>query len=53
MAEYFHMSGYAAYVWSAYALGVGGVVLNIILARRSLRMARAEARRRIEMEKLP
>ena len=52
MAEYFHMSGYAAYVWSAYALGLGGLALNIVWALRSLRAARTDARRRIEMEQL-
>ncbi len=52
MAEYFHMSGYAAYVWSAYALGLGGLALNIVWAARSLRAARAQARRRIELEQL-
>ena len=33
----------AAYVWSAYAIAIGGLVLNIWLARRQLRLAR-EAR---------
>ncbi|MET0290998.1 MAG: heme exporter protein CcmD [Steroidobacteraceae bacterium] len=52
MAEYFHMSGYAAYVWPSYALAVGALVINIVWARSALRSARAEARRRFEMEKL-
>lgn len=53
MAEYFHMSGYAAYVWSAYALALGALALNILWARRSLRSARAEARRRASQEPMP
>lgn len=52
MAEYFAMSGYAAHVWSSFALTFALLVLNVVWARRSLRSARAEARRRLEMEKL-
>jgi heme exporter protein CcmD len=44
------MNGYAAYVWSAYAIAIGGLVLNIYLARRQLRLAREEARRRLAMQ---
>lgn len=50
MKEFLQMSGYAAYVWSAYAIAIGGLVLNIWLARRQLRLARNEARRRLAME---
>lgn len=49
MAEFFHMSGYAVYVWSSYALGVGMLLLNVWWARRNLASARAEARRRLAM----
>jgi heme exporter protein CcmD len=52
MSEYLSMSGYAAYVWPAYAIALGGLILNIAWARGSLRRARAEARRRLEMERL-
>jgi heme exporter protein D len=40
MAEFFHMGGYAAYVWPAYgaaALGLGGLVVwcwRALVARR-------------------
>ena len=53
MAEYFHMSGYAAYVWPSYALALAALAANIVWARRALRRSKAEARRRLEMEKLP
>ena len=53
MAEYFHMSGYAAYVWPSYVLALAALGLNILWARRALRAARADARRRLELEKSP
>lgn len=34
MNEFFHMGGYAAYVWSAYGLSVVVLVLNVIAARK-------------------
>ena len=49
-AEYFAMSGYAAYIWPSYALALGALALNVLWARRSLRAARREARRRLDME---
>lgn len=52
MAEYFAMSGYAAHVWSSFALTLALLVLNVVWARRALRAARADARRRLEMEKV-
>jgi heme exporter protein CcmD len=48
--DFLHMSGYAAYVWSSYALAIGVLVLNIWLARRNLRLAREQARRRLAMQ---
>lgn len=50
MKDFLHMSGYAAYVWSSYALAIGVLVLNIWLARRNLRLAREQARRRLAMQ---
>jgi heme exporter protein CcmD len=47
MNEFFAMSGYAAYVWSAYAIAVASLVLNAWLARRKLAAARVEARRKL------
>jgi len=52
-SEFLDMNGYGAYVWSAYAIAIGGLVLNIWLARRQLRLAREEARRRLAMQESP
>jgi len=51
--EFLDMNGYGPYVWSAYAIAIGGLVLNIWLARRQLRLAREEARRRLAMQESP
>jgi heme exporter protein CcmD len=51
MAEWFHMGGFAIYVWPSYGLMVVGVALNVVWARRSARAARVAARRRIAMRK--
>ena len=48
---FLEMGGYAAYVWPAYALTAVVVALNILWARRSLRSAQAEARRRLAMQR--
>ena len=50
MADFLHMRGYAIYVWTAYALGVGALLLNIWWARRNLARARAAAKRRVAMK---
>lgn len=50
MSEYFDMKGYGLYVWSAYAIALGALVLNVWAARRQLRIAREEARRRLAMQ---
>jgi heme exporter protein D len=49
LADFFDMGGYAAYVWSSYALTLIVVVLNIVWARRLLVKSREEARRRLAM----
>jgi heme exporter protein CcmD len=49
MKEFFDMSGYGAYIWSAYGIAVAGLVLNAWLARRQLGEAHREARRRLAM----
>jgi heme exporter protein CcmD len=48
MNEFFSMGGYGKYLWPAFALGFGVVVLNLILALGSLNAARRDARRRME-----
>ena len=49
LSDFFDMGGYAAYVWSSYALTFIVVVLNIVWARRLLVKSREEARRRLAM----
>jgi len=46
MADFFRMSGYAFYVWPAYALAIGALLFNVWGARRSFASARSAARRR-------
>jgi heme exporter protein CcmD len=53
MKEFFEMRGYGGFVWSAYAIAIGSLLLNVWLARRQLRSARNEARRRIAMLENP
>jgi heme exporter protein CcmD len=50
MREFLDMSGYGPYIWWAYGLTLGAMLANVWWARRALRAARAEARRRIAME---
>jgi len=47
--EFFSMSGYGAYVWPAFALGFGVVIVNLVMALNSLSSAKQEARRRLQM----
>ncbi len=49
MREFFDMGGYALFVWPAYAVTLGAIVLNIVWARRSLSRSRADARRRLSL----
>jgi heme exporter protein CcmD len=49
MNEFFAMSGYGKYLWPAFALGFGVVILNLVLALTSLASAKQDARRRMEM----
>jgi heme exporter protein CcmD len=48
MTEFFEMGGYGKYLWPAFVLGFGVVVLNLVLALNSLTRAKQEARRRME-----
>jgi heme exporter protein CcmD len=50
MNDFLEMSGYARYVWPAFALGFGVVLLNVWLAKRALADAERDARRRLEMK---
>jgi heme exporter protein CcmD len=49
MSEFLAMGGYGKYLWPAFVLGFGIVVLNLVLALNSLAAARRDARRRMEM----
>jgi heme exporter protein CcmD len=49
MSECLDMGGYGKYLWPAFVLGFGIVVLNLVLALNSLASAKQEARRRMEM----
>jgi heme exporter protein CcmD len=49
MSEFIEMGGYGKYLWPAFMLGFGIVVLNFLLALGSLKSAKQEARRRMEM----
>ena len=48
IAHFLAMGGYAVYLWPCYALTALVVGVNLAAARRSLRQAQIEARRRIE-----
>jgi heme exporter protein CcmD len=49
MSEFLSMGGYGRYLWPAFLLGFGIVVLNLVMALNSLANAKQEARRRLEM----
>jgi heme exporter protein CcmD len=53
MSAFFEMSGYAAFVWPAYAIAIAGLLLNGWLAHRQLRLAREAARRKLSMQESP
>lgn len=49
MQEFFSMSGYAPFVWPAYAIALGALLWYAWQARRQLDNAREEARRKVAM----
>jgi len=53
MKEFLDMGGYAAFVWPAYAVTLGVVVLNVVGARRALARAQREALRRLGARSAP
>jgi heme exporter protein CcmD len=53
MLKFLQMGGYAIYVWPSYGLTALVVGLNIYWARRSLRAAQAQSRRRWASRALP
>jgi heme exporter protein CcmD len=50
MSEFWSMGGYARFVWPSYALTFAVVLLNVYWARRALRRAREDARRRLALQ---
>jgi len=50
MSEFLSMGGYGKYLWPAFLLGFGIVLLNLVMALSSLANAKQEARRRLEMQ---
>jgi heme exporter protein D len=50
LSEFFHMGGYAAYLWPAYGLVLSVLVYNVWAARRAHQEARRAAARRLQME---
>ncbi|MGH8265275.1 MAG: heme exporter protein CcmD [Steroidobacteraceae bacterium] len=50
-AEFFHMGGYAWYVWPSYLFTALAVAWMVIGARRAHRNALEVARKRLEMER--
>jgi heme exporter protein CcmD len=50
MSEFLDMKGYGVFVWPAYVIAIGALWLNVWIARRQHRAARAEARRRLAMQ---
>ena len=51
MRAFLEMGGYAAFVWPAYAVTITVIILNIVWARRSLARSRADARRRLQIQR--
>jgi heme exporter protein CcmD len=47
--EFLAMGGYGKYLWPAFALGFGVVILNFVLALNALAEAKKQALRRQEM----
>jgi heme exporter protein CcmD len=47
MSAFLDMGGYAAFIWPAYLVTLGVLVLNIVWARASLARALQAARRRL------
>jgi heme exporter protein CcmD len=51
MMQWLSMGGYWPFVWPSYLLTLVVVILNVQFARRSLRDALSDARRRLQMKR--
>ena len=49
-AEFFHMGGYAVFVWSSYGLTTFVIVANIVASLRRNKKIRTDIRRMIRRE---
>jgi heme exporter protein CcmD len=49
LKEFIAMGGYAKYVWPAYLLTASVLIINIVIARRSLQAQVESARRRLSL----
>jgi heme exporter protein CcmD len=49
--QFLDMGGRGQYLWPAYALTLAVIILNVMWARSTVRQARAEARRRVAIER--
>jgi heme exporter protein CcmD len=50
MSEFFAMDGYALFLWPSYLITFVAIFANVLIARRALAKARAEALRRLDLE---
>jgi heme exporter protein D len=50
VSHFLAMGGYARYLWPAYGVTLLAMVVNVIWARRLLAQAKADARRRMQMQ---
>lgn len=51
LQEFFHMGGYAAYVWSSYAIALVVLVANILVPMRQRRRLLHQLARRLRRER--
>jgi heme exporter protein CcmD len=51
LMQWLNMGGYWPFVWPSYLLTLVVVILNVQFARRSLRDALSDARRRLQMKR--
>ncbi len=50
MADFFHMGGYAFYVWLSYGIGAVVLIMNVILPKLHARQVKRELEIRIARE---
>lgn len=50
LSDFFHMGGYATYVWSAYGIWLVVMIVNAVLPAVRLRETRARLGRRLQQE---